>query len=58
MMLSGFVALLPSCRTPHDRAGVTAATDLQRLDAYLAPLKDWFARADGDPRALAILSPT
>jgi hypothetical protein len=58
MMLSGFVALLPSCQTPRDTGGLTASTDLPRLAADLAPLKGWFAQADGRPRALALLSPT
>lgn len=58
MMLSGFVALLTSCHTLRDMGGVTAPTDLPRLAADLEPLKDWFAQADGKPRALALLSPT
>ncbi len=57
-MLPGFVALSPSCRTPRDTGGVTAAKDMPRLAGNLAPLKDWFARADGNPRTLALLSPT
>jgi len=58
MMLTGFVALLQSCQAPHDTGGVTAPTEVTRLAADLAPLKDWFAHAHGNPRALALLSPT
>lgn len=58
MLMSGLIALLSSCQTAGDTRSVTPAADLPRLASDLAPLKHWFARAGGHPRALALLSPT
>ena len=58
LALLALVLLLPSCQTVSNDDGFPGKKDLVQITAESSQLKQWFARNEEQPRALALLSST